>query len=560
MQTKLANWSQGQIECFDDIYNIVYSTEFLYHAWINVRSNSGSRTPGVDGLTAEDYGKNLNEKLQGLSRRLKSESYEPKPVRREYLPKGDGEMRPLGIPTIEDRVVQESLRMTLGPIYETDFSDYSFGFRPDRSCHDAIDLVSSQMAPASGPYKHWILDLDIKGYFDNVDHKTLMYIIQDRIIDQSIQELIWKILKAGVEENGTIRGSGTGTPQGGVVSPLLANIYLNNFDQWIKKWTESTTSERKRRRRRGKGSWSYIRYADDFIIMGNGPKHHAEKMMQKVESYVDEELDLTLSDKKSELVHAQDGLNFLGYDLKACPKTGKSKRYVPQEAKEYIRDKIREATSGPTDVSARRKIFAVSAVVRGWTNYYKYTNDAAKVFNDVGKLLWRRMTDWLCKKYKCSRSRLISKKLDSQSPISINKATLVDLSGMSTIYTKSPMRHAHPYLEDGRKKDRHRWNEAYMPGLPGGDPYLANKEDRNWDVSSLVRERDDNTCQSVDCDTSGTENWRLPVHHIRRHRSEDDDRPENMVTLCRRHHDKVHYSNEPIEVQHKGRKETLTLS
>lgn len=563
MQSKLAYWSQDQNEQFDDKYNVVCSPEFLYHGWLNVKSNSGSNAPGVDGTTAEDYGENLNERLKGLSRRLKSDSYKPKAVRRVYIPKGDGEKRPLGVPTIEDRVVQESLRLVMEPIFETDFSDYSFGFRPNRSCHDAISLVARQMAPAGGPYKPWILDLDIEGYFDNVDHRTLMYAIQDRITDRRILELIWKVLKSGVMEQGTYRNSVTGTPQGGIISPLLANIYLDALDQWIGKWTESTKTDRERRRRRGKGSWSYVRYADDFLIMGSGRKHRAEAMMRRVETFIDEELNLALSDKKSELIHAQDGLSFLGYDLKACPKTGKAKRYVPREAKKYIRGRIKKATSGPTEVSARRKIFAVNAVVRGWANYYKYCNDAAKVIGDVEYLLWHRMTDWLCKKYKCSKKTLISRKLDSGPRISVNGATLVDPRGVSTIYAESPLDKAHPYLDTGEEdKEERCWERSYQPDLPNDTPYLANYERREGteDVAASVRRRDGNTCQCSDCDTGGSGKRSLPVHHIRRRRSKDDDRPENMVTLCQSHHEKVHRSDEPIVVYHKGREETLTLS
>ena len=147
MQTKLARWSQDQSfnfdDNFDDIFNIVCDADFLYRAWTNMSSNSGSEAPGVDGVAAKDFAEDLDGSLTGLRRRLESGSYSPKPVRRTYIPKGDGEKRPLGIPAIEDRVVQESLRLVLEPIYETDFTDRSYGFRPNRSCHDAISVKPS---------------------------------------------------------------------------------------------------------------------------------------------------------------------------------------------------------------------------------------------------------------------------------------------------------------------------------------------------------------------------------------------------------------------------------
>lgn len=563
MQTKLAGWSQDQSFDFDDIFNIVYDADFLYRAWTSVSSNSGSGTPGVDGATAEDFAEDLDGSLTDLRRRLKSGSYSPKPVRRTYIPKGDGEERPLGIPTIEDRVVQESLRLVLEPIYETDFTDRSYGFRPNRSCQDAINVVNHSMAPQLRNYKHWILDLDIKGYFDNVDHTTLLQTLQGRITDDDVQQLIWDTLKAGVKENGSVHVTGKGTPQGGVVSPLLANIYLNELDHWIQRWTDKTQNERKRRRRRGRGTWQYVRYADDFLILTNGPKHHAERMMERVEEYLDEELKLDLSEKKSELTHAQDGLSFLGYDMRACTDTGGCKMYVPKEAKEYIRGRIRKATGGPTDVSPLLKIRAMNYVVRGWAGYYQYCTDAAKVFSAIGKLLWYEMTGWLCKKYKCSRRWLIQNRLESKSPITINGEMLVDPPSLATsaINMPSPNRHSHPYLREGEASTECHWGKSYRKEHPPEDPYLANAEERSgtWGVARKVRVRDRNRCMAVGCDEGEPGKENLPVHHIRRWRSKDDDRPANMVTLCREHHNQIHRGRS-VRAYHRGREEEIMLS
>ena len=555
MQTKLATWSQDQTFEFDDIYNIVYGDAFLREAWLNVRSNRGARTPGVNGVTAEDYAEDLEENLKGLQQRLKSGSYRPKPVRRTYIPKGPDEVRPLGIPTIEDRIVQESLRLTLEPIYETDFSENSFGFRPNRSCHDAIEIVSYQMAPSVSSYKHWVLDLDVKGYFDNVDHTELMYVLQDRIADQHVQNLIWKTLKAGVKENGSVQTTGKGTPQGGVVSPLLANVYLNELDQWIQKWTDGL--------RGSDESWAYTRYADDFLIMTNGRKYVAQDMMEEVESFLAEELHLELSQEKSSLVHAEDGLNFLGYDLQADSTSGGCKKRVPQEAKEYITARIKEATGGGTDTSTSLKVRSINTVIRGWANYYKYCSDAGMVFNDVSHLLWHRMTDWLAEKYKCSKKRLIRCKLDRRSPITVDGMTVTQLTGLSTNRTKSPKRHTHPYLgKDGDQPPDCQWGNKHRTGHPGQDPYLANKERRlgSADKAREARLRDRNVCQAEGCRTGGWNSDPLPVHHIRRRGSKDDDRMENLVTLCEDCHRKIHRSGEMITAYHEGRDNPIQLS
>jgi RNA-directed DNA polymerase len=527
----------------------------LYHAWLNVKSNRGSTAPGVDGTTAEDYAEDLKTNLKGLRRRLKSGAYSPKPVRRTYIPKGPDEVRPLGIPTIEDRIVQESLRLTLGPIYESDFSENSFGFRPNRSCHDAIEMVSYQMSPAVSSYKHWVLDLDIKGYFDNVVHTELMYVLQDRITDQGVLDLIYDTLKAGVKENGSVHVTGKGTPQGGIISPLLANVYLNVLDQWIKRWTEG--------KRGGNEHWSYVRYADDFLIMTDGPKHKAEGMMEEVEDFLSEELHLKLSARKSNLTHAEDGLSFLGYNFIADSASGGCKKRVPQEAKDYIRDRIKEATNGDTDVSSKRKIGSVNALVRGWADYYKYCSNAAEVFNGVENVLWHRMTDWLAEKYECSRKQLIQRKLDNRSPISINGIALIDPRGMSKRRKKGPKRHTHPYLdEDTESIPGSQWGRTHRTGHPGRDPYLANEEERTGSEDDVfeVRLRDRNRCQARGCSAGGWDEDSLSVHHIRRRNSVDDDRKENLVTLCKECHHRVHHTDETVTAYHEGRNEPLKLS
>jgi group II intron reverse transcriptase/maturase len=555
MQTKLARWSQDQTFEFDDIYNIVCSDAFLREAWLNVSSNRGARTPGVDGTAAEDYAEHLNENLEGLRQSLKSGTYRPKPVRRVYIPKGPDEVRPLGIPTMEDRVVQESLRLVMEPIYETDFAENSFGFRPNRSCHDALQMVSYQMAPSVASYKHWILDLDVKGYFDNVSHTELMYALQDRITDSDVQDLIWQTLKAGVKENGSVQVTGKGTPQGGVVSPLLANVYLNELDQWIQKWTDGPRS--------GEENWTYVRYADDFLIMTNGRKDVAEDMMEEVEGFLAEELHLELSQEKSSLTHAQDGLSFLGYNLHADSTSGGCKKYVPQEAKDYIRERIKEATDGGTNTSAVLKIRAINSVVRGWANYYKYCTDASKVFGDVNRLLWHRITDWLAEKHDCSRWWLLRRKLDSKSPIKINGQAVAQLTGLSTHRTEDPKRHNHPYLEEERDQTLDsRWGDEYRTRHPGQDPYLANEERRagSADKTREARLRDRNVCQVEGCRTGGWDFDPLPVHHIRRRKSKDDDRLRNLVTLCEECHRKVHLADETITAYHEGRDELLQLS
>ena len=532
MQTKLATWAQDPSFRFDDIYNLVYDEDWLYRAYGSVKSNSGSRTAGIDGQVMEDFTEDLEENMKDLMQGLKSQSFDPRPVRRTYIPKGDGRERPLGIPTIKDRIVQEALRMVLEPIYETDFSQYSFGFRPGRSTHDAICYLSQRMVPDMNSYMPWIIDADVKGFFDNVDHQVLEQTIQDRITDQKLRDLIWDFLKAGVMEDGSFRHSTLGTPQGGIVSPVLANIYLNELDQWAEKWTDLPVSEKNRRYRKGKGNWAYLRYADDFLFLTNGNRENAEEMKERVGSFVSEELNLTLSEEKTQLVHAEDGINFLGYDLESSDRPdGGVDRSVPKEAKQDIRAKIRAATNRSTDVSARTKIKALNTVLRGWAQYYKYANDSARVFGEIEHVRWKELTGWLARKYSRSRSRLFAEKLDGKNPISINGVEVVVIRRISDTHD-SPLKDEHPYLEGSRERQT----------IPDDDPWLAVTEDRpGWkDARRKALERDDWNCQECGRELEA-EN--AEVHHLKPYTEYDNpkeaNRLENLNSLCKECHQKV---------------------
>ncbi len=522
-QKKLATWAQDPSFRFDDIYNFMCYPEWLNRAYRSVKSNSGSATAGIDGRTLEDFEEDLGENLRNLSGELKAESFDPEPVRRTYIPKGDGRKRPLGIPTIKDRIVQEALRMLLEPIYEQDFSDYSFGFRPNRRTQDAIEAAKISSHTHN---KMWVLDADIKGFFDNVDHRTLEQIIQNRITQKKVRRLIWLFLKAGIMEDGTFQHSMLGTPQGGIVSPLLANVYLNELDQWVKQWTDLSQTESNRRRRRGKGNWTHVRYADDFLMLTNGTRERAEKMKERVADFLDEELNLTLSDKKTELVHVEDGVDFLGYRIQK--KQGTVRKQVTKEAREDIRAKVKTATNGETDVSVRSKIMALNAVVRGWANYYKYASNAGKVFNDLDHFVWDKLTDWLGRKYKMSVAQVCERKLDCEHPLTINGATLTRVSGMGDRYTQSHTNKPKVYLNN---------QENEREKLPDDNPWLGNQESRDQDKRWKALERDEWECQ--DCGTPLKEG-NAEVHHIRMYRGYSSpkgaDRLENLVSLCRECH------------------------
>lgn len=525
-QTKLATWAQDPSFRFNDIYNLMCYPGWLDRAYRSVKSNSGSGTAGVDGQTLQDFEEDLDENLNTLSKELKAESYDPKPVRRTYIPKGDGRKRPLGIPTIKDRIVQEALRMLLEPIYEQDFSDYSFGFRPNRRTHDAIKTARL----AARNKKCWILDADIKGFFDNVDHQTLEQIIQDRITQKKVRELVWSFLKAGVMEDGTVRHSMLGTPQGGIVSPLLANIYLNELDQWVKRWTDLTHVETSRRRKRGKGSWTYVRYADDFLMLSNSTREKAEEMRDRVADFLDEELNLNLSNKKTEMVHLNDGAEFLGYRIQK--KGERVLKLMTEEAVEDIREKVRAATTGATNVSVRAKVKALNATLRGWAEYYKYAERSARRFTDVDSFAWDQLANWLGRKYEMSVAQVCKHKLDQNDPLRVNGISLFRTRDKNGNYMESTTNKPNIYLGE---------EEEERESLPDDNPWLATNEGRNMDKRWKALERDDWTCQECGMELGERQ---AEVHHIRMYKGysapEGADRLENLTSLCKECHKRIH--------------------
>jgi RNA-directed DNA polymerase len=243
---------------FTTLLHHVYNVEHLRAAYFALKR---AAAPGVDGQTWEHYGEALEANLADLSERLKRGAYRAKPVKRAYIPKADGRQRPLGIPTLEDKLVQRATTEVLNTIYETDFLGFSYGFRPGRNPHHALDALYAGLLTQK---VNWVLDADIRGFFEAIDHGWLVKFIEHRIADQRVVRLIQKWLNAGVLEDGTRTWREKGTPQGGSISPLLANVYLHYvFDLWVQRW----------RRTQAHGDVIVVRYADDFIV---GFQHRAD--------------------------------------------------------------------------------------------------------------------------------------------------------------------------------------------------------------------------------------------------------------------------------------------
>ena len=325
MQTKLHHWAVDDPDRrFDDLYNLIYHPDFLTVAWERVRGNKGARTAGVDWVIpvfiSDDA--DIVAFLENAREQLHARTFTPLPVRERMIPKpgGGGELRRLGIPTAMDRLVQAFLVLVLEPIFEADFKPVSYGFRPGRRAQDAI----AEIHHFGTKGYHWVLDADIEACFDNIARSTLLERMRRRIGDKRVLALVKAFLKAGImSADGVTTDTNTGTPQGGIASPLLANIALSALDEHFSvKWdAHGSSARRTAHRRRGGATYRIVRYADDFLIMVCGSREHAEVLWEEVADVV-APLGLRLSVAKTRVRHLDDGLDFLGFHIQRRLKKG----------------------------------------------------------------------------------------------------------------------------------------------------------------------------------------------------------------------------------------------
>ena len=353
---------------YDRLYRNLFNREFFFQAYQNIYANQGNMTAGTDGRTIDAMS---TERIDRLIETLKDESYQPKPSRRTYIPKKNGKLRPLGIPSIDDKLVQEVVRMLLESIYEGSFADTSHGFRPNRSCHTALRMIQNRFTRCK-----WFVEGDIKGFFDNIDHAVMIDILRKRIKDERFLRLIRKFLNAGYMENNWLHQSYSGTPQGGIISPILANIYLDQLDkhmaelkqrfdkgdkraynpEYLKMSNRRTVLRKKLERTAAPEEKAYVlaqiqaldeihksipckdpmdanfrrlqyvRYADDFIIGIIGSKADAQAVKQEISQFISETLRLELSDEKTLVTKATDRAKFLGFEIRGTPQSNHTKK------------------------------------------------------------------------------------------------------------------------------------------------------------------------------------------------------------------------------------------
>ncbi|WP_186215135.1 MULTISPECIES: group II intron reverse transcriptase/maturase [Burkholderiaceae] len=372
---------------FGALYDKVCQSDVLWSAYQQVKANKGA--PGIDRQTfdviEEEIG--LGDFLDGIQSRLKAKRYKPLPVKRVYIPKADGSQRPLGIPVIADRVVQAAVKLVIEPMFEASFKDFSYGFRPRKSAQQALREVYKWLN-----FKcHWVVDADLKAYFDTIPHDKLLLSVRSKVIDRSVVKLIEMWLKAGVMEDMRVRTETTGTPQGGVISPLLANLYLHWLDHtWVKKAFANRPYDA-----------HIVRYADDFVILCN---KNPEFYLGEAKKVLDR-LGLTLNAQKTRIVDArEEPFDFLGHRFVAQPSkvTGKLKSYYypSPKAMKSVKKKIREVVRTGQHWNLPQLIKErVNPILRGWGNYFK-TGNSRKHFLSIANYTTWTLCIMLRKKHK----------------------------------------------------------------------------------------------------------------------------------------------------------------
>lgn len=377
---------------FHSLRDKVYRRDVLWRAWVNVRRNNGAA--GIDKTTlaaVEEYG--VTRLLDEVAHDLKGNGYRPLAARRVFIPKpGTGEQRPLSIPTVRDRIVQAAMKIVLEPIFEADMLPCSFGFRPRRAAHDALQVLVDE----SWRGRRWVVETDIANCFEAIPHEKLIQAVQERICDQAVLKLLRAILRAGVMQGVRVRTSVTGTPQGGVISPLLANVYLHRLDR---AWDE---------RRDG----VLVRYADDLLVMCKS-RQQAQDALARLRSLL-ADLGLVPKEAKTRIVQLQvggEGFDFLGFHHRLVRSRGRVgaqgitflARWPSKKAVQHARDRVRELTDRRRQVHRTEWIVEdLNRFLRGWAAYFRYGNSAAQ-FNKITRYAQLRVAIFVAGRHHRSR-------------------------------------------------------------------------------------------------------------------------------------------------------------
>jgi group II intron reverse transcriptase/maturase len=419
MQRKLYRWShEDPDKVFADLFNIVCDRRILTAAWERLVRNSGSKTPGTDGMTrrvVEERPGGAEGLIDEVRDALRNGTYQPQPVRQRLIPKSGkrGQFRPLGIPTLIDRLVQMALKLVLEPIFETDFYPTSYGFRKGRSTHDALERIVKVLHPTKrGPSVYrYVIEGDIKGCFDAIDHHVMMERVRKRISDRKVLRVILAFLKSGVMVEGTVRHPVTGSPQGGIISPMLSNIYLTAIDERYGRWSQrprepyvNAAARRVKDHNRRKTVFYMVRYADDFVVLVDGTREQAEAEKLALAEFLKTKLRMELSIEKTNVTDVREGFDFLGYRVVQTKARNTGRRvgnlFIPKGKLNDLRHKIKVLVKRTSTGSMLTTLIdKLNPILLGWRNYFRYATGAYRAFHQLDFWIWERVGRWLKKKH-----------------------------------------------------------------------------------------------------------------------------------------------------------------
>ena len=437
VQSQRATWSTEQPNRrFDRLWRLITTPGWLDEAAQRTLAASGAHTPGVDGMTKRRWTAHQEEERDRLRTELRQGTYQPQPARRVYIPKPNGTQRPLGIPCLRDRVVQRAMLMAMDPIWESDFRPMSYGFRPGRSVHHAIRGVKLALTDTvQGPAGRWVIEGDLASYFDTVHHRLLLKAVRRRIRDRRFLHLLWQMLKAGLVDRDLFRATHQGVPQGGVLSPLLSNIMLHEFDQWMEQhysgikakrdrwaWNDGIARQRPiavREQRAWRPAVSYFRYADDFVVIVKGTRAHADAVRTACRTYLEETLRLTLNMEKTHITHVDDGFTFLGHRIiRKRGGTGRKRpvTQIPQDrAQRFVHRVVQDLSTG-YDRNRLEVVDHLNRQLAGWANFYRYTDYTAWVFRRVDHVVFWQLARWMARKYRSSIAQELQRAVRAPQP------------------------------------------------------------------------------------------------------------------------------------------------
>ena len=511
-----------------NLMDLMHNPTWIAAACDRVLKRSRGKASGVDGVTARVFARYRESRLEKLRLELKRSTYRSQPLRRVEIPKANGKMRQLGIPCLRDKIVQEVIRMALEPIFEVEFHEHSYGFRPNRSAHHAVSRC--QFMALQG--FTWIIEGDVKACFDEISHKAILRCLREKVMDNKFLRLIQHLLKAGVEIDGVVHPTNKGVPQGGVASPLLANIVLNKLDWFLHSKGFHGRAEW-RTWSHGMHNVRFSRYADDWcVFLTRSNRKQAERLREEIRNFLREICGLELSADKTRITHVRDGYDFLGFNISVG--VGKSGNLVPKlrvgrKAIAKIRIRLGEVLRyRPAQESISVRLERASSVIRGWSNYFKIAHNFSQVAHGLDHKAFWIATKAICRKEDISTAQCL-RKYRLQNTIAVHEecALACFQDTASTYYVSSPKPYQsgcnQPYLEDDE------WEVSFV--FP--DRARPGSGDLKW--KALVR--DGFHCRSCGVKVSSKTSQADHIVPVNRFANlQQANSLDNIQTLCLRCH------------------------